>query len=171
MANILSLRGFTPKMGDNVFLAPTATLIGDVSLGNDCSVWFNAVLRGDVGSIIIGNKVNIQDGVVVHCTYQKSITRLEDNISIGHNAVIHGCHIESNVLVGMGAIIMDNVTIQKNVIVAAGALITERSILESNFIYAGSPAKKMKPLPEHLLHNEIERIATNYIIYSSWYER
>lgn len=170
MATIVSVRGKAPTFGSNIFIAPNATIVGDVHIGNDCSIWFNAVLRGDVNTIIIGNKVNVQDGVVIHCTYEKSITHIEDNVSIGHNALVHGCHIHSNVLVGMGAIIMDNAIIQSNIIVAAGAVVTENTHLEGGFIYAGTPAKKLKPLPSHLLHGEIERIANNYLLYASWYK-
>ena len=170
MALVKSVRGFTPKIGNNCFLAENATVIGDVILGNDCSVWFSAVVRGDVNSIYFGNKVNIQDGAVIHCTYEKSKTILGNNVSVGHNAIVHGCEVHDNVLIGMGAIVMDNVVIESNVIVAAGAVVTQNSRLESGFIYAGTPAKKIKALSEGLKTGEIERIADNYLKYSSWFK-
>lgn len=170
MALLKSVRGFTPKVGDNCFLAENATLIGDVVMGNDCSIWYSAVIRGDVNSIILGNKVNIQDGAVIHCTYEKSKTILGNNVSVGHNAIVHGCEIHDNVLVGMGSIVMDNVVVESNVIIAAGAVVTQNSRLESGFIYAGTPAKKIKALSEDLKTGEIERIANNYLKYSSWFK-
>ena len=170
MAIIKSIRGISPIMGENIFLADNAVVVGEVTMGDDCSVWFNAVIRGDVNSIKIGNKVNIQDNAVVHCTYQKASTIIGNNVSIGHNAIVHGCILEDNVLIGMGAIVMDNAVVEKNCIVAAGAVVLENSILESNSIYAGIPAKKVKTLSAEQFAQTIERIANNYVMYSSWYK-
>ena len=146
MALIKTVRGFTPQFGENVYLAENATIIGDVILGKNCSVWFQTVIRGDVNSIRIGDQVNIQDGAIIHCTYQKSITSIGDHVSIGHKAIIHGCEIKSRVLIGMGAIIMDHAIIEEHVIVAAGAIVLEHSNLESGYIYGGIPAKKLKKI-------------------------
>jgi carbonic anhydrase/acetyltransferase-like protein (isoleucine patch superfamily) len=151
MALIVPCRTITPKFGENCYLAPNATIIGDVEMGNDCSVWFNAVVRGDVNSIKIGNKVNIQDGAVLHCTYEKTKVVIGDNVSIGHNALVHGCTIEDNVLIGMGAIVMDNCYIEKNALIAAGAVVLENTRVEAGCIYAGVPAKKVKQLSEEFL--------------------
>lgn len=170
MALIKSVRGFTPQLGKNCFVAENATLIGDVKMGNDCSIWYSAVVRGDVNSIKVGNKVNIQDGAVIHCTFEKSKTIIGNNVSIGHNAIIHGCIVHDDVLIGMGSIIMDNAVVESNVIVAAGAVVTQNSVLESGFIYAGTPAKKIKPLSNELKTGEIARIADNYLLYSSWFK-
>ena len=170
MALIKTVRGFTPTTGKNCFLAENATLIGDVTTGDDCSIWYSAVIRGDVNTVSLGNKVNIQDGAVIHCTYKKSKTIIGNNVSVGHNAIVHGSEIHDNVLIGMGSIIMDNVVVESNVIVAAGAVVTQNSRLESGFIYAGTPAKKIKALSEDLKTGEIERIADNYLTYSGWFE-
>jgi len=170
MALIKTVRGKTPKFGDNLYISENATVIGDVTIGNDCSIWFNAVVRGDVNSITIGNKVNIQDGAVVHCTYEKHPTILGDNVSVGHNTLIHGCDIKSNVLVGMGAIVMDGVIIESNVIIAAGAVVLQGTHIESGAVWAGVPAKKVKDLSEELLNGQINRIAENYLFYSDWYK-
>ena len=170
MPYILPLKGFTPKLGENCFIAVNATIVGDVILGNDCSVWFNAVVRGDVNSIIIGNKVNIQDGVCIHCTFEKTKTIIGNNVSIGHNAIVHGCTIEENVLVGMGAIIMDNAYIEKNALIAAGAVVLEGTRVEAGSIYAGVPAKKVKSLAPETFKDMNERIANNYIKYASWFK-
>jgi len=170
MALIKSVRGFTPQFGSDCFVAENATVVGDVILGNNCSIWFNAVVRGDVNSIRIGNQVNVQDGAVIHCTYEKTKTIISDKVSIGHNAIVHGCTIHESVLIGMGAIIMDNVVVEKNCIVAAGAVVTQGSRLESGFIYAGTPAKKIKEVSEALKNGEIERIANNYVHYASWFK-
>ncbi|WBM76138.1 MULTISPECIES: gamma carbonic anhydrase family protein [Saprospira] len=170
MALIKTVRGKTPSWGKNCFLAENATLTGDIEMGDDCSIWFQAVLRGDVNSIRIGNKVNIQDGAVVHCTYQKTKTTIGNSVSIGHRALVHGCTIGNKVLVGMGAIIMDNAVVPDNCLIAAGALILENAQLESNAVYAGVPAKKIKSLSPELFKNEIERIAEAYMMYASWYE-
>ena len=170
MPYILPLRGFTPKLGENCFIAVNATIVGDVIMGNDCSVWFNAVVRGDVNSIIIGDKVNIQDGVCIHCTFEKTKTIIGNNVSIGHNAIVHGCTIEENVLVGMGAIIMDNAYIEKNALIAAGAVVLEGTRVEAGSIYAGVPAKKVKSLAPETFKDMNERIANNYIKYASWFK-
>lgn len=167
---ILTVREKTPKIGANVFLAPSATLIGDVVAGDDCSFWFNSVVRGDVNSIVIGNKVNVQDNVVIHCTYEKSKTIIGNNVSIGHNAVIHGCTINDNVLIGISAVIMDGAQIQSNSIIAAGAVVLKNTIVEEGSIYAGVPAKKIREISPDLLEGEIERIAHNYLLYTSWYK-
>lgn len=169
MALIKTLQGITPEFGERCFLADNATVIGQVKMGDDCSVWFNTVIRGDVNSITIGNKVNIQDGVVVHCTYQKAKTDIGNNVSIGHNAVIHGCTLEDNVLVGMGAIIMDHAVIGKNSIIAAGAVVLENTMVETGSIYAGVPAKKVKSLNPDQLSALIERTADNYMMYAAWF--
>ncbi|MDI1354367.1 MAG: gamma carbonic anhydrase family protein [bacterium] len=170
MPVILPVKGVSPQLGKNCFLAPNATLIGDVIMGDDCSVWFNAVIRGDVNSIRIGNKVNIQDGAVLHCTYQKTKVYLGNNVSVGHNAIVHGCKVNDNVLIGMGAIVMDNCEIGSNTIIAAGAVVTEGTIVPSGCIFAGVPAKKVKDISEELIHGEIDRIATNYLMYSDWFK-
>ena len=170
MSFIITVRGIHPTIGEDCFIAPNATIVGEVVMGNQCSVWFNAVIRGDVNSISIGNKVNIQDGAVIHCTYQKTKTIIHDNVSIGHNAIVHGCTIEANVLVGMGAIVMDNVKIGSNSIIAAGAVVLENTIVEAGCIYAGVPAKKVKDISQELINGEINRIADNYLMYSSWFK-
>ena len=170
MGLILSIKGVFPKLGDNFFIAPNATIIGDVVMGNECSVWFNAVIRGDVNSIRIGNKVNIQDGAVLHCTYQKTKLNLGNNVSVGHNAIVHGCDVKDNVLIGMGAIIMDNCVIGSNTIIAAGSVLKEGTLVPSGCIYAGVPAKKVKDISEELIEGEINRIANNYLMYSDWFK-
>lgn len=170
MPHIYPINQIWPKLGQNCFIAPNATIVGDVEMGDDCSVWFNAVVRGDVNSIRIGNKVNIQDGAVLHCTYQKTTLQIGNNVSIGHNAIVHGCVIEDNVLIGMGAIVMDNVQVGSNTIIAAGAVVLENTKVESGAVYAGIPAKKVKNIDEKLSKGEIERIANNYIMYSSWFK-
>ncbi len=170
MALILPVKGIMPAMGNNCFIAPNATIVGDVIMGNDCSVWFNAVVRGDVNSIRMGNKVNVQDGAIIHCTYQKTTVVIGNNVSIGHNAIVHGCVIADNVLVGMGAIVMDNVQVGSNCIIAAGAVVLENTVIESGCIYAGIPAKKVKNISEELISGEINRIADNYLMYSGWFK-
>ena len=170
MATILPVKGVVPAFGENCFLAPNATVVGDVVMGNECSVWFNAVIRGDVNSIRMGDKVNVQDGAVIHCTYQKTKTVIGNNVSIGHNAIVHGCTLEDNVLVGMGAIVMDNVTVGSNSIIAAGAVVLENTVVEKGCIYAGVPAKKVKMISEELIKGEINRVADNYLMYSSWFK-
>lgn len=170
MAVILPVNGVEPKLGDNCFVAPNATIVGDVIAGNDCSFWFNAVVRGDVNSIRLGNKVNIQDGAVLHCTYQKTKVNLGNNVSVGHNAIVHGCTVHDNVLIGMGAIVMDNVEIGSNTIIAAGAVVTEGTKVPSGCIFAGVPAKKVKDISQELISGEIDRIANNYLMYSTWFK-
>ncbi|MGB1241866.1 MAG: gamma carbonic anhydrase family protein [Chitinophagales bacterium] len=170
MAIIKTVRNCTPQFGENCFLADNAVVIGEVSTGDNCSVWFSAVVRGDVHYIKMGNKVNVQDGAVIHCTYQKSPTTIGNNVSIGHNAIVHGCTIHDNVLIGMGSIVMDNVVVHSNSIIAAGAVVLENTVVESGCIYAGVPAKKVKNLSEEQTANLIERIADNYVFYSKWFE-
>jgi carbonic anhydrase/acetyltransferase-like protein (isoleucine patch superfamily) len=169
MSVILPVNGIEPQWGENCFIAPNATIVGDVIMGTDCSVWFNAVIRGDVNSIRIGNKVNIQDGAVLHCTYLKTKTIIGNNVSIGHNAIVHGCTIADNVLIGMGAIVMDDALIGSNSIIAAGAVVLEGTHVEEGTIYAGVPAKKVKNIPQELISGQIERIAVNYLKYADWF--
>lgn len=170
MALILPVNNITPKFGNNCFVAPNATIVGDVTCGDECSFWFNAVVRGDVNLIQIGNRVNVQDGAVIHCTYQKNATEIGSNVSIGHNAIVHGCTIHDNVLIGMGAIVMDRCVVHSNSIIAAGSVVLEGTIVEPGSIYAGVPAKKVKDISPDKITGEIERIANNYIKYSSWFE-
>jgi carbonic anhydrase/acetyltransferase-like protein (isoleucine patch superfamily) len=170
MALIKSVRGIEPKMGNDCYLAENATVVGDVVMGDECSVWFNAVVRGDVNSIVMGNRINIQDGAVIHCTYQKAATTIGNNVSIGHNALVHGCTIHDNVLIGMGSIVMDNCVIESNSIVAAGAVLLEGTHVESWSVYAGVPAKKVKVLSKELFEGEVQRIANNYVMYASWFK-
>ena len=167
---IKTINGISPKFGKNCFFAENVVVIGDVIMGDEVSVWYQSVVRGDVNSIKIGNKVNIQDGVVIHATYKTSKTNIGNNVSIGHNAIIHGCTIDDNVLVGMGSIIMDNSKIGSNSIIAAGAVVTQNTNISPGSIYAGVPARKIKDLDINLQKNEIERIANNYILYASWYK-
>ena len=169
MPLIKSINNITPKILEGVFLADNAVVIGDVIIGKESSVWFNTVIRGDVNSIIIGNSVNIQDGVIVHCTFQKTKTIIGDNVSIGHNAIIHGCEIRNNVLIGMGAIIMDNVVIEENSIIAAGAVLTKGTYVKSGSLFAGVPAKFKRSLFEEEIENSIIKTAENYKKYLSWY--
>ena len=170
MAYILTILDKTPRFGKQCFIAPNATIVGDVTIGDECSIWFNAVLRGDVHYIKMGNKVNVQDGAVIHCTYQKNPTNIGNNVSIGHNALVHGCTIHDNVLIGMGSIVMDKCEIHSNSIIAAGAVVLEGTVVEAGSIYAGVPAKKIKDISTELISGEIDRIANNYIKYASWYE-
>ena len=170
MAVILPVNGVAPQFGENCFIAPNATIVGQVTFGNECSIWFNAVLRGDVNTITIGNKVNIQDGAVVHCTYIKYATVIGNNVSIGHNAIVHGCTLQDNVLIGMGAIVMDGCVVESNSIVAAGSVVLENTIVESGTIYAGVPAKKVKDISPEMIEGEINRIANNYVMYSGWFK-
>lgn len=169
MATILPVLGIAPRLGSNCFIAPNATIVGNVVAGNECSFWFNAVVRGDVHYIKMGNRVNVQDGAVIHCTYQKYPTNIGNNVSIGHNAIVHGCTLHDNVLIGMGAIVMDRCVISSNSIVAAGAVVLEGTVVEEGTIYAGVPAKKIKDISRELIHGEIDRIAANYLKYSSWF--
>lgn len=170
MALIKSVRGFTPIIGDDCFLAENATIVGDVVLGNECSVWFNTVLRGDVNSIRIGKNVNIQDGAVLHTLYQKSVIEVGDNVSIAHNAVIHGAKIASNVLIGIGAIILDHTVIGENSIVAAGAVVLSNTVIEPNSVWGGNPAKKLKDIEPQQSSEMIQKIARNYKMYAGWFK-
>jgi carbonic anhydrase/acetyltransferase-like protein (isoleucine patch superfamily) len=170
MALIKPVNGIYPKMGNDCFLADNATIVGDVVMGDRCSIWFNAVVRGDVHSIRIGDNVNIQDGVVVHCTYKIAPVSIGSNVSIAHNAIVHGCTIHDNVLVGMGSILMDHVVVESNSIIAAGALVTKGTKIESGSVYAGVPAKKIKAIDKELMDGEILRIADSYNMYASWYK-
>lgn len=167
---VRELKGHKPKIGKDCFIAENAVIIGEVEIGDQCSIWYNAVVRGDVHYIKMGNKVNIQDGAVVHGTYKKSPTNIGDNVSVGHNAIVHGCTIFDNVLVGMGSIVMDDCVVESNTIIAAGAVVTQGTHVEGGSIYAGVPAKKIKDISSELISGEIERIANNYIHYSSWYK-
>lgn len=167
---IKSVKGISPEIGKDCYIAENATIVGDVVLGDQCSVWFNAVIRGDVNYIKIGNKVNIQDGAIIHCTYQKHPTIIGNNVSIGHNAIVHGCTLQDNVLIGMGAIVMDNCVVESNSIIAAGAVLTQNTYVEAGTIYAGVPAKKVKDISQELISGEIDRISNNYIMYSGWFK-
>ena len=169
MAIILDLKGISPQFGEGCFLAPNATVVGDVIMGSECSVWFTAVVRGDVNAIRIGNRTNIQDGAVIHCTYEKAATHIGNYVSIGHRAIVHGCTINDHVLIGMGAIVMDKAVVQENCIIAAGAVVLENSVCESGYIYAGIPAKKVKKLSDEQLQG-MKKTAGNYLMYSSWFE-
>jgi len=168
MSVILPVKGISPSFGKDCFLAPNCTVVGDVTLGDNCSVWFNAVVRGDVNAIRVGNNVNIQDGAVIHCTYLRAATTVGDNVSIGHNALVHGCTLENNVLVGMGAIVMDNVVVEPFTIIAAGSVVLENTRCESGYIYAGTPAKRVKAISEEQ-RALLTRLPENYIMYSKWF--
>ena len=170
MALIKEVLGKKPEFGKDCYLAENATIVGDVVCGDHCSFWFNAVVRGDVHYIRLGNKVNVQDGAVIHCTYKKSPTNIGNNVSIGHNAIVHGCTIKDNVLIGMGAIVMDNCIVESNTIIAAGAVVLQGTKVEANSVYAGVPAKKVKEMDENLSKGEIERIAESYLMYSGWFK-
>jgi carbonic anhydrase/acetyltransferase-like protein (isoleucine patch superfamily) len=170
MALILPVEGVYPEFGNDCFLAPNATVVGDVIMGDQCSVWFNAVIRGDVNSIRMGKKVNVQDGAVIHATYKTTKAIIGDNVSIGHNAIVHGCTVHDNVLIGMGSIVMDNAVIGSNSIIAAGAVVLEGTEVEPGTIYAGVPAKKVKDISQELINGQINRIANNYVRYSSWFK-
>ena len=169
MSLILPVEDKFPKFGDNCFIAPNATIVGDVIMGDDCSIWFNAVIRGDVNFIVMGNKVNVQDGACIHCTYQRFGTTIGNNVSIGHNAIVHGCTLHDNTLIGMGAIIMDGSVVNSNTLIAAGAVVLEGTICQSGSIYAGVPAKKIKNIPPEMISGEINRIADNYVRYADWF--
>ncbi|MDP5098892.1 MAG: gamma carbonic anhydrase family protein [Crocinitomicaceae bacterium] len=170
MALIKSCRGNTPEFGKDCWFAENATIVGDVKMGDDCSVWFSAVIRGDVNSIVMGNKVNVQDGAVIHCTYEKTKTILGNNVSIGHNALVHGCTVEDNVLIGMGSIVMDDCYIESGSIIAAGAVLLEGTKVGKGEIWAGVPAKKVKNISPELFEGEVMRIANNYKKYASWFK-
>lgn len=167
MALIIPVKGIDPRFGKDCYLAPNSTVVGDVIIGDSCSVWFNAVIRGDVNAIRIGDNVNIQDGVVIHCTYLKASTTIGNNVSIGHNALVHGCTLEDHVLIGMGAIVMDNVTVEPFTIIAAGSVVLENTVCESGYIYAGTPAKKVKALSVEQ-RAFLEQLPKNYIMYAKW---
>ena len=167
---IKTVRGFTPQWGSDCFVAENATLIGDLIMGDQCSVWYQAVIRADVNAIRIGNRVNIQDGAVIHATYEKAATTIGDDVSIGHNAIVHGCILKDKVLVGMGSIIMDNCIVESNSIIAAGSVVTQNTHIPEGTIYAGIPARKIKDIDPELQKREIERIAKNYLMYSSWFK-
>jgi carbonic anhydrase/acetyltransferase-like protein (isoleucine patch superfamily) len=169
MALILPVEDKSPHWGEHCFIAPNATIVGDVVMGDECSIWFNAVVRGDVNAIRIGNRVNIQDGAVIHCTFKRTQTVIGNDVSIGHNAIVHGCQLHDRVLVGMGAIVMDNAVVHSNTIIAAGAVVLEGTICEGGSIYAGVPAKKVKEVSPEKLEGEINRIARNYLSYSKWF--
>lgn len=170
MPIIKPVNGKSPIIPDDCYVAENATIVGDVTIGKQCSVWFSTVIRGDVHYIKMGDKVNVQDGAVIHATFQKSPTTIGNNVSIGHNAIVHGCTIHDNVLVGMGSIIMDDCVVESNSIIAAGAVVTKNTRVEAGSIYAGVPAKKVKDISEELISGEINRIADNYIKYSSWFK-
>ncbi len=168
MALIKSVRGFSPEWGEGCFIAENATLVGQVKMGNQCSIWFNAVVRGDVSAITMGDKVNVQDGAVIHATYQRNETRIGNQVSIAHNAIVHGCTIEDNVLIGMGAIVMDGVLVKQGAIIGAGAVVLQNTVIESGQIWAGNPAKFLKNTNE-FTQSEIERIANAYPMYAAWF--
>ena len=170
MALILPVKGIAPEFGTDCYIAPNATIVGDVKTGSRCSIWFNAVIRGDVNSIRMGDKVNVQDNAVIHCTYQKAATTIGNNVSIGHNAIVHGCTVEDNVLIGMGAIVMDHAHIGSNSIIAAGAVVLENTVVQPGSVYAGVPARKVKDINQELISGEINRIANNYVMYSGWFK-
>lgn len=170
MPVILPVLGKHPQFGADCFVAPNATIVGDVEMGDQCSIWFNAVVRGDVHYIKMGHKVNVQDGACIHCTYQKHPTNIGNNVSIGHHAIVHGCTIHDHVLIGMGAIVMDRCVVESNSIIAAGAVLLEGTHVPSGSIFAGVPAKKVKDVSPELTEGEINRIANNYVKYSSWFK-
>ncbi|PSR56701.1 gamma carbonic anhydrase family protein [Adhaeribacter arboris] len=169
MPLLLPVKDKFPAFGENCFIAENATIVGDVVFGADCTIWFNAVIRGDVNSIRIGNKTNIQDGAIIHCTYERAATVIGNNVSVGHNAIVHGCTIEDNVLIGMGAIVMDKAVVQQNCIIAAGATVLENTICEAGYIYAGTPARKVKLVSEEQIAN-MARTANNYVMYAGWFK-
>jgi carbonic anhydrase/acetyltransferase-like protein (isoleucine patch superfamily) len=168
MPVILPIKDKSPSWGDNCFIAPNATIVGDVQLGNNCSVWFNTVIRGDVNTITIGNDSNIQDGAVIHATYQKAATTIGNRVSVGHNAIVHGCTLKDHILIGMGAIVMDHAVVEPYCIIAAGAVVLENSICESGYLYAGMPAKKIKPVTD-AQRALLDQLPDNYIMYADWF--
>lgn len=170
MPIIKPVNGKFPLIPEDCYIAENATIVGEVTMGNQCSVWFNAVIRGDVHYIKMGNKVNVQDGAIIHATYLKSPTNIGNNVSIGHNAIVHGCTVHDNVLIGMGSIIMDDCVVESNSIIAAGAVVTQNTRVEAGSIYAGAPAKKIKDVSKEMISGEIDRIANNYVKYSSWFK-
>ncbi len=170
MPVILPVKGVSPILPDSCFIAPNATIVGDVTAGEECSFWFNAVVRGDVNKIVLGNRVNVQDGACIHCTYEKTQTVIGNDVSIGHNAIVHGCTVEDKVLIGMGAIVMDNARIGTGSVIAAGAVVLEGTVVPPGTVWAGVPAKKVKDVSAELMAGEVERIAKNYLFYSSWFK-
>lgn len=170
MALIKSVRSMSPQWGTNCYLAENATIVGDVIMGDDCSVWFQAVVRGDVNSIRMGNKVNVQDGAIIHCTYERAATEVGNNVSIGHRAIVHGCTLKDNVLIGMGAIVMDHAVVEENCLIAAGAVVLENTRCEAGHIYAGVPARKVKALSADQFSDTVARIANNYVMYAGWFK-
>ncbi len=170
-ALILSVQGKTPQIPDSCFIAPNCTIVGEVEMGEECSIWFNAIVRGDVHYIKMGNKVNVQDGAIIHCTYQKCPTNIGINVSIGHKAIVHGCTILDNVLIGMGATVMDNAVVESNSIVGAGSVVTEGTHIKTGEVWAGVPAKKIKDINEELQKETLQRISNNYVMYSSWFKK
>lgn len=169
MPVILPVKNISPSWGNDCFIAPNATIVGDVEMGDNCSIWFNAVIRGDVHYIKIGNNTNIQDGACIHCTYMYAPTNIGNNVSIGHNALVHGCTLKDNVLIGMGAIVMDHAIVEEYVIIAAGSVVLEKTICESGFLYAGTPAKKIKAItPEQ--RTLLDELPGRYIMYSGWFK-
>jgi carbonic anhydrase/acetyltransferase-like protein (isoleucine patch superfamily) len=167
---IKTVNGKSPQLGKDCYIAENATLVGDIVCGDQCSFWFNAIVRGDVHFIKMGNKVNVQDGAIIHCTYQKAPTTIGNNVSIGHRAIVHGCTIHDNVLIGMGAIVMDHCVIESGSIIAAGSVVLENTKVEAGSIYAGIPAKKVKSISKELFEGEVMRIANNYVMYSGWFK-
>jgi len=170
MPIIKPVNGKSPEIPNDCYIAENATIVGEVTMGNQCSIWFNAVIRGDVHYIKLGNKVNVQDGAIIHATYKTSPTTIGNNVTIGHNAIVHGCTINDNVLIGMGSIVMDDCVVESNSIIAAGAVVTKNTKVEAGSIYAGIPAKKVKDISKELISGEINRIADNYVEYSSWFK-
>lgn len=168
MPVILPVKGVSPQIAEDCFIAENATIVGDTVIGSGCSIWFNAVIRGDVNSIRIGNETNIQDGAVIHATYQKASTTIGNRVSVGHNALVHGCIVKDNVLIGMGAIVMDNAVVEEFCIIAAGSVVLENTLCESGYLYAGTPAKKIKPLTEQQI-DLLKRLPDNYNLYASWF--
>ncbi len=169
MALIKSVRGYTPQMGKDCYLAENATIVGDVVMGDNCSVWFNAVVRGDVNSIRIGNRVNIQDGTVIHTLYQKSVSIIGDDVTLGHNVVVHGAELKNGSLIGMGAVILDHAVIGEGAIIAAGSVVLSGTQVEPGSIYAGVPAKFVKKVDPQQSAEMNQKIASNYLMYSSWF--
>lgn len=169
MAFLKKIKGIFPTIGKNCFLAETATILGDVEMGDDCSIWYGAVIRGDVHSIRLGKNVNVQDNATIHATYKKSPTHIGDNVSIAHNAIVHGCTIHDNVLIGMNAVVLDDAVVESNSIIAAGAVVTKGTRVPSGTVFAGAPAKKIKEISTELLEGEINRIANSYAMYASWH--
>lgn len=170
MAIVRELLGKTPHIGEDTFLAETATVIGDVTMGKECSIWYNAVIRGDVHYIKMGDKVNVQDNAMLHCTYEKHPLNIGNNVSIGHNAIVHGCTLHDNVLIGMGAIVMDGCVVESNSIVGAGSVVTQGTYIKSGEVWGGIPARKINDISTELLEGEVNRIANNYVKYSGWYK-